>query len=344
MKTPAEDFVAGDATSRSRFGNGDGDVAAPLIANSPLPWKRMTTITVAAIALFVGFRYLPTGTNLSHMDFRATGSNVIETCDPANPQFIPVVAVKSPVMMSLALAQPAKEGAEATVTATLKTASGKSIAPQDLVVMHTKLLHLLIADPTLTDYQHVHPTPGSVPGSWEFHFTPVRAGTYRIFADFTPVATGRSLYANADLEVGGARSPSDGSEFTRDSLPSLGDQRPPLVAETEGYRFTLTPATWPIQARQMADLKFTVTKVGGGNVPMEPVMGAYAHLVAFDRARSGFAHLHPMEISLTPPPDAVQPTLNFKITIPNAGRYVIWSQVNLGGRERFVPFWFDVAP
>jgi hypothetical protein len=77
---------------------------------------------------------------------------------------------------------------------------------------------------------------------------------------------------------------------------------------------------------------------------MEPVMDAYAHLVAFDRAASGFAHLHPVETSLTPPPDAVRPTLTFKITIPEPGRYVIWSQVMLAGREVFAPFWFEVAP
>jgi len=62
----------------------------------------------------------------------------------------------------------------------------------------------LIADPTLTDYQHVHPEPTHAPGEWTFQFTPRFGGTYRIFADFTPVATNRSLYANADLVVGGA--------------------------------------------------------------------------------------------------------------------------------------------
>ena len=37
-------------------------------------------------------------------------------------------------------------------------------------------------------------------------------------------------------------------------------------------------------------------------------------------------------------PDARQPRLTFKITIPQAGRYVVWAQVNLGGTETFVPF------
>jgi hypothetical protein len=91
------------------------------------------------------------------------------------------------------------------------------------------------------------------------------------------------------------------------------------------------------------DLKFGVTRSDGGEVPMEPVMGAYAHLVAFDEARSGFAHLHPVEIDLSQRPNATKPELSFKITIPKSGRYVIWAQVNLGGHEMFVPFWFDVV-
>jgi hypothetical protein len=52
---------------------------------------RVVRITIVAVALYGVFRILPTGTNLSHMDFRVEGSNVIQMCDPANPQFLPVV-------------------------------------------------------------------------------------------------------------------------------------------------------------------------------------------------------------------------------------------------------------
>jgi hypothetical protein len=73
-------------------------------------------------------------------------------------------------------------------------------------------------------------------------------------------------------------------------------------------------------------------------------MGAFAHVVAFDEERTGFAHLHPQETDLGKPPDALRPVLNFKVTIPRPGRYVIWAQVNLGGEEAFAPFWLDVLP
>ncbi len=305
--------------------------------------RQIAFITLTALAIFAIMRWLPTGTNLSHMDFRVDAKNPIDFCDPLNPQFIPVVAVASPVAMKIVATGAGDRivaGEEVHATLTLKTASGKPIAPEDLLVVHTERLHLLIADPSLNDYQHVHPQPARTPGEWTFAFTPHASGMYRIFADFTPAATNRGLYANADLVVGAAlRRDGAGAE-------SNGRGVKPLLqwtAERAGYHFALTPAALPIRARQPADLKFVVTRVGGGLVPLEPVMGAFAHLVAFDEARSGFAHLHPAQTDVTQRPDAARPTLDFKITIPQPGRYVIWAQVNLAGEQTFVPFWFDVV-
>ena len=297
-------------------------------------WRQIVIITVVAIALFALFRWLPTGTNLSHMDFRATGTNSIEFCDPLNPQFIPVVAVKSPVTMTLTPAGAPAAGQEARFVLTLKTASGKPIAPEDLVVTHTRLLHLLIIDPWLNDYQHVHPEPGARAGEWTFAFTPKREGTYRVFADFTPAVTARGLYASTDVQVGPAGLPK--------LLTMVLHHDTNWVVERDGYRFALVPGNALVQAKQPVDLKLVISRTDGQPVPMQPVMGAFAHLVAFDEARSGFAHLHPTEINPLQPPDAHKPVLNFKITIPAAGSYVIWAQLNLGGRETFVPFWFEV--
>lgn len=292
---------------------------------APAPWRQVALLTAAAVGLFVAFRLLPTGTNLSHMDFRVSGGNSIEFCDPANPQFLPVVNVRSPVTMTLQPAAAPVAGAPVRLTVTLKTASDKPIAPVDLVVSHTKLLHLLIVDPTLGDYQHVHPEPAATPGEWTVEFQPHHAGNYRVFADFTPAATGRGLYASADLTIAG------------------GKLAPAEVPADEGlWRIALVPAA-PIRAGVPADLKLTLTEATGGRVPLQPVMGAFAHLVAFDAARSGFAHLHPMEVDLLAPPDAVRPQLDFKVTIPEPGRYVIWAQVNLGGTEVFRAFPVEVG-
>lgn len=297
--------------------------------------RQIALISIGAVVVFGFFRFLPTGTNLNHMDFRVNATNPIDFCDPLNPQFIPVVAMTSPVTMTLLGDVPLATGRQTHFTLTLKTAGGKTIGPEDLLVAHTKRLHLLIVDPTLQDYQHVHPQAARKPGEWTFGFVPRRAGVYRVFADFTPAATGRGLYASADV----AASPTAGTA----AETRAEETGAPAALERDGYRFSLTPAMAPIHAGKPADLKFSIVRGDGGAVPMEPVMGAFAHLVAFDEARSGFAHLHPMETDLAQRPDATQPVLNFKITIPREGSYVIWSQVNLGGQETFVPFRFEVG-
>lgn len=290
---------------------------------------QIVLITAAAVALYAGFRALPTGTNLHQVDFNTQGKGMIELCDPANPQFVAVTTARSPVSLTVRTDAPAVTGREARLMLTLATSTGKPVGDGNLLVQHTRKLHLLVVDPTLRDYQHLHPEPTETDGEWTVAFTPRLAGTYRVFADFVPVPTGRSLYTGADLSVAG--------EVVSTPVAFSWD------AETDGYRFKLTPAA-PIRAGQPADLIFTVLAPDHGPVPLEPVMDAYAHLVAFDQARSGFAHLHPVEAALTPFADPAKPALDFKITIPDAGIYVIWAQVKLAGREVFAPFWFQVAP
>lgn len=295
-------------------------------------WIQVAVITAAAVSLYVGFRMLPIGTNLNHMDFRVAEGKAIEFCDPANPQFIPVIAVRSPVSMTLTSDSPARAGQPVRVTVRLATSTGKPLAPPDLRVEHTRRLHLLVVDPSLDDYQHLHPEPGARPGDWVFEFTPRFGGEYRVFADFVPVATGRGLYAGTDFRV-------DGPAHAVDPVRPMQE-----TVERAGVRFHLRVAGGALRVGAPADLIFSLERADGGEVALQPVMDAYAHLVAFDSGRGGFAHLHPMDAGLAQAPDRLQPTLRFKVTIPEPGPYVVWAQVGLEGRDVFVPFWLNVAP
>lgn len=298
---------------------------------TPTQRRSVLLLTAGALALYLGMRWLPTGTNLSHMDFRVEGKGAIEMCDPSAPQFIPVVAARSPVELTLKTDGEPALGRETRFTLMFRTAGGKPIGPEDLAVAHTSKLHLLIVDPTLSDYQHIHPEPGRRAGEWVFTLRPQRAGQYRVFADFVPVATQRGLYASVDFTVPGAV-----ARVTRTPTTSLQSGR---------FRYDLdVPPLW--RANVPVELTFRIESVAAQKtpVPLEPVMDAFAHLVTFDEARSGFAHLHPKEIDLSQPPDPFKPELHFQVAIPQAGRYVIWAQVKVGGEETFVPFWIDVLP
>lgn len=289
------------------------------------------TLTFGAVVLYAVFRILPTGTNLHGADFGANSGTQLQLCDPANPQFVPVSAVQSPVTLTLKPQGPIASGAETQFVLHMETTTGKPIGPVDLLVAHTRKLHLMVVDPTLTDYQHIHPEPiEGQPGDWTFAVTPHLVGDYRVFADFTPVVTARSLYASADFQVPGA----------------VGEPGRLLSWEAQlpGWRFKLTPSHDPIRAGQATDLSLSITNLEGGDVPLETVMDAYAHLVAFDEDRSGFAHLHPDPGEAATPPDPMHPVLHFKLTIPQSGLYVIWAQVKIRGEEMFAPFWFEVKP
>ena len=72
--------------------------SAPPLPRPPFAWGQFLALTAGAAVVFALLRLIPTGSDLNHMDFRVEGKGAIEFCDPANPQFIPVVAVKSPVV------------------------------------------------------------------------------------------------------------------------------------------------------------------------------------------------------------------------------------------------------
>lgn len=297
---------------------------------SPLTTKQRRQVwglTIGALVVYVVFHYLPTGTNLSHGDFRLEGDNVLEFCDPAAPQFLPVTTARSPVAFEVSPGQ-IVQGEMTDFTFRLATSTGRPIAPVDLLVSHTRKLHLMVVDPSLTDYQHVHPTPGEVPGEWHVSFAPKYAGTYRVFADFMPAVTARGLYASVDLEVPG-------------EPESLFHQ--PNLRHAEGnYRFELRMENGQIRARDATDLTLLIRHENGERVELGEIMGSYAHLVAFDETRSGFAHLHPQETETAVAPDPYAPELEFNITIPNPGLFVIWAQLVLNDAEIFIPFWFEV--
>ncbi|MFM9090573.1 MAG: hypothetical protein ACKOUK_02380, partial [Verrucomicrobiota bacterium] len=86
--------------------------SVPPLARPPFAWGQFLALTAGAAVVFALLRLIPTGSDLNHMAFRveAKGGQAIEFCDPLNPQFIPVVAVKSPVVMEVASAVPPVAG------------------------------------------------------------------------------------------------------------------------------------------------------------------------------------------------------------------------------------------
>jgi hypothetical protein len=101
-----------------------------------------------------------------------------------------------------------------------------------------------------------------------------------------------------------------------------------------------------VRINETTQLVLAIARESGEGVPvLEDVMGAPAHLVAFDERCTGFAHLHPA----APTPELAAQTdagrrLAFSINLPDPGRYRLWAQVQVAGREIFAPFDLTVEP
>jgi hypothetical protein len=238
--------------------------------------------------------------------------------------------------MVLSPAMPVAGAAEA-MTLSLRTATGKPLGPGDLLPTATHRINLLLVDPSLQDFQALAAAPGARAGEWRFAFTPRRGGNYRIFADFTPAATGQEMYASADQEV----MPSDDAPGRRPG-PRAGAATSGLSVERDGYRLTLRPSGPSIVAREPVALTFTAESLDGGPAAWEPLDGGFATLVAFDLNRTGFVNLRAGVAGRDPSGGAAP--LVFTVAIPDPGPYVIWSRVKIGGRVITAPFRIQVAP
>jgi hypothetical protein len=225
--------------------------------------------------------------------------------------------------------QPLQVGRKATVTMTLAKNDGTPITRDLLLMMHTQKIHLLIIDASLFDYHHEHPTPtAGKPGEYVFAFTPAQPGPYRIFADVVPAETSVQEYVIGDLPA--------------DTPPKPIEDRPTrLASEVDGFRFAIKFAAPDQKLRANQPISGELTVLSPSAQPfqqLEPVMGAFAHLVAFNEDGRTVLHIHPEG----PEPAAQDarggPTLRFKLYAPTPGLYRLYAQTQIVGEAKFAPF------
>ncbi len=201
--------------------------------------------------------------------------------------------------------------------------TGKPLPPEALSIMHEQKFHLLGVDASLTDYQHLHPTPGTVEGQYVTRFTPHKPGDYRVWANVMPVSQKGEAYAVADIK---------GSTQPETINPVLNTS-----VEVEGLVFTLSFDTVP-QAGDMAMGRVIVKQNGLSFTQLEPVMGAFAHVVAFPANRLNVLHVHPLGEEPTDKDARGGPLLEFHFMPQEPGFAKLFVQVRVKGQDIFAPF------
>ena len=234
--------------------------------------------------------------------------------------------------LSLSSTGPLMPGRSRSVTlALIDLATAKPMTPEDMAIAHTKKLHLLVIDASLSDYQHIHPVYDPPSKQWRFDFTPKFSRVYKVWADVTRPDMHQE-YVGADLPVGTESAPPPGTSTA-------------MTAQADGLRFLLSFPS-PLKVGQAAQGSIAVVDASSGKpfVDLQPVMGAFGHIVAFAGDWNAIEHVHPLGVEPKAESDRSGPAINFHIQPEQSGVLKLFAQIRANGRETIVPFTATVAP
>jgi len=290
------------------------------------------SLRAALIALpFAGAYFVARSLPVSPCDFlheeTYNSEGVIDYCGGGDSAFVDLSLRKWPLSLDFRPPAELNPGEAAEFEMNIKQFDGSPLSGEDVALSHTKKIHLLVVDESLTDYQHLHPEPDSLyDGTWRCALTPKNAGKYFVFFDFIPTRSPRRVLMTSSFEV-------DGNRIAKSPVEEN------LLFASGKRRFELKKGE-PDKDGSGLQLVFQASDESGETLSLRPVMGAFAHMVAFDGDLKGFAHLHPLENALPAgQEDTHKGPLTFTFSPPKEGLYRLWAQVRFSGEsETFIPF------
>ena len=227
---------------------------------------------------------------------------------------------------------PLQVGAEVKAHLILTTLKGEPVTLGRICAKHTHCkIHLLVIDGSLTDYHHIHPTRAAVPGRYDFSFYPQKnPGTIGSGPDLQPISTDVQEFAMALII----------SDAHAEPLQKEPDR---LTTIAGGLQYTLS-FDRPLKSGQPAEgVVHVAAPDGSGFTQLEPVMGAFAHIVGFREDRTTALHIHPEIARPLVPDDRGGPDLHFRFYAAKPGFYRLFVQVQRNGEQEFAPFDINVA-
>lgn len=294
-------------------------------------WIQVVIITLIFSGVYFGLRLLPNAKcGFLHYEVTEVLADGTEVCAATNhAKFIDLDQLKFPVSVELTTDDPLEAGKPVDFQISFLDSHGNKLLPHELAITHTERIHLMVVDVSLGDYHHIHPEAMGASGNFKFSFTPTHGGSYRFFAEIVPVRTKRQVIASQRLTFAG--DPPEPYQQTWEGTT--------LASTWNDYLFELIPEKSQFRKSRDNAMRLRVTHEDGQEVDLEEVMGAQAHLVAFDSGKSGFAHMHPYSLE---PVGGLQPEIPFLFYSPKTGAHRIWAQVRLEGEDVFVPFDVEV--
>ncbi|MDN5763958.1 MAG: heavy-metal-associated domain-containing protein [Microlunatus sp.] len=214
-----------------------------------------------------------------------------------------------------AVTAPGRTNVDGTLAFRLVGPDGSPVS--DYITAHEKDLHLIVVRSDGTQFRHVHPRLDAA-GTWSVPWRWLTAGSYRVFADFVPATTGKTLTLTSTVEVAGDLTP----------VPPSTDR---ATSTVDG--FIVTMAGVPA-AGQSSELTFTVTRYGQPVTTLQPYLGAAGHLVALRAGDLAYLHVHPTN----DPAGKSGPAVAFMAETPTPGRYLLYLDFQVDGRVHTATF------
>jgi hypothetical protein len=235
------------------------------------------------------------------------------------------------IRADVAIDKPTVVNQPCTAKLILKNANtGQPVTPDELAVVHTKKIHFFVADSSLKDYHHIHPQPTGEPGVYSFSFMPKTSNNYSAWADITTLKDNENYKLKTELP----------SASGRNIPPRIGIN---TSATSNGLVFQWNSTT-PLTKGKAGIVSVTVTDANGSPVSdLEPVIGAFAHLVGFSADGKSLIHTHPLEESSSAD-ERGGPKLRFHVEPDNAGATQFYLQVRQNGKDIYVPFGQQIQP
>ncbi|ETD33785.1 hypothetical protein [Williamsia sp. D3] len=237
------------------------------------------------------------------------------------PEAAPVrgVSITADGFALTALAAPTRVGESGELAFTITGPNGRPVT--SFATSHDKQLHAIIVATDGSHYRHVHPTMDTG-GRWSLPWQWPAAGSYRVFADFVPAATGTDLTLTSTVTVAGEVAP---------SLP-----RPVSATDdVAGFQVSLqgslsTAGTSMVTAR--------ISRDGNPVTTLQPYLGAYGHLVALREGDLAYLHVHPEGAAPSGPDQLSGPHVQFATSAPTPGRYLLYFDFQVDGQVHTAEF------
>lgn len=197
----------------------------------------------------------------------------------------------------------------------IDTNTGKLISDAELAIDMEKNLHMIVYDPSLKEFQHVHPAFDGKTWKVQMNFTV--NGNYWVWAQGKLKKGSVEFSSPSRLMVMGG-----GAEWP--TTPVLGDVR---KGSADITHVELGADALVAGSMAMLDVKFS--RNNGTAPELTPYLGAFAHVVVVPSTGDALQHVHVMDVSSD---EGMLHT-----TFPAAGEYRLWIQFVDGGKLKVIP-------